>query len=92
MICRLYLTTLRCSGCEGETVVAHGGPKVPRDHDAPWPNVDYCPQCGEPYPDDLGVVMTEVMDSGPVQSRVTAVPTAVVDQAEKANRRGCSGS
>lgn len=57
----MYLTAIRCRACGARVKYAHGGPDVPIDQEAPWPNdVQYCPNCREPYPDDLAVVTEEV--------------------------------
>lgn len=56
----LYLTTLGCPDWgDHDTTFAHRGPAVPIDQKAPWPDVNRCPVCGTPYPDDLGAAVVE---------------------------------
>lgn len=59
----LYLTRLMCGECEESTKLAHEGPWVQLDQDPKWPDATHCPQCGEPYPDDLGVAVMEVQEA-----------------------------
>lgn len=60
----IYLTTLRCKECGNGTTIAHDGPDVPIDQEAPWPDdVQLCPECGTFYPDDLALVIEEVANA-----------------------------
>jgi|GEM_PF-5449592 len=59
----LYLTTLWCGSCEESVIFAHEGEPTSLDEDAPWPDVDVCPKCMEPYPEDLGVVVGDVHEA-----------------------------
>lgn len=58
----LYLTTIECHDGH-ETTFAHEGGKVPIDQETPWPDVTYCPKCGEPFPVDLGAATAEVANA-----------------------------
>lgn len=56
-----YLTTVECENGH-EVTYCHFAPEVPLDRETPWPDVEMCPKCGEDYPDDLAVAITEVAD------------------------------
>lgn len=57
-----YVTTLYCFCCEERRTFMHFGEMVPLDQDTPWPDVSFCPNCGESFNNDLSVHIAEVAD------------------------------
>lgn len=78
----VYLTTLACSACGELATIAHDGPIIPLDQDAPWPEAtSHCPNCGESYPDDLSAQIYEVHEArrvSPFELRKMAGDSEVV--------------
>lgn len=56
----LYQTELECMNCLENTTFAHRGRWAGLQQDPPWPDVGFCPHCGERYDDDLGALTVSV--------------------------------
>lgn len=63
----IYLLTIQCGSCEEESVLPSEGGWVGIMQEAPKPDAEHCPQCGEKLPGDLGAIIVEDRVAAPVQ-------------------------
>lgn len=55
----VYLLDIRCESCGEESTIPAEGEWVGMMQEAPHPDAECCPRCGDPLPDDLGEILVE---------------------------------